>query len=253
MKSRTISPVIVAVIGTLACLLSVGLITYFLIMPSQTQISGFNDRIAAVGNDADPATKIAAQKDVVKATNDVVTIKNLWHVKEVALMPAFNIDNRYAAWKQLSIELAQNLGPRIEKWIPHTGVASLSNITIGAPPASPNDISDAPLTIPISGGSLAVAGGFRAILNHIVLWNNFNRLVLIDNLALSGNSPFMQGTYSAEVIIFPQGGKLGNPIPQAGTAGGTTSGFGGGMPGGPPPGFGGGMPGGPPPGMGGHR
>jgi hypothetical protein len=100
------------------------------------------------------------------------------------------------------------------------------------------------------GGSLSVAGDFRQILYHVQRWNSFDRLVLIDGLALHGNSPFMTGTYNATAFIFPQGDdKIAQPLPKgegsAGAAGGAggPGGFPGG-PGGPPGGFPGGPPGG---------
>lgn len=225
MKSRGLSPLIVAVVGSILCLISVGCITNFMIMRTNQQIAAAQARIDATGIDWTEGTKQAALKDQKLATVQVNAAKVLWHEKELALMPQFNETDRYTAWKQISHELAENLGPNIERWIRHSGVTPVTAITLDPPPANPNGVTAAPLIIPISGGNLSVAGDFRSILNHIVKWNNFNRLVLIDNLSLKGNSPFMEGDYSAEVIILPQNGdKLGPPLAQAGGAGGAANG-----------------------------
>ncbi len=99
-------------------------------------------------------------------------------------------------------------------------------------------------------GALSVGGDFRSILYHVQRWNTFNRLVLIDGLALHGNSPFMSASYNATVYIFPQGDdKPAPPLPKGPGSGGTAPPGGPGFPGGPggPGGFPGG-PGGPRPG-----
>ena len=131
-------------------------------------------------------------------------------------MPPYDVSlPRMTAWQQLSNELTYNLGPDVERWIPRTGVTPLSTFSIAAPPNSPNAITNAPLIIPL--GSVNVQGDFRRILYHFLKWNDFNRLVLADGLSLHGNSPNMTATYTAEVIIFPQGDdNLAKPIDAAG-------------------------------------
>jgi len=158
-------------------------------------------------------------------------------------MPPYDVSDRFRAWKQISYELEAYLGPDIERWVPRTGVTLLSAVSVQAPPSSPNGITNVPMVIPIGGGSVSVGGSFRNILAHILRWNNFNRLVLIDNLQLAGTSPYMEGTYSAKVIIFPQNeDKIGAAIPEAGSGTSTATFGGAGGPGGPM----GGMPGGAP-------
>lgn len=228
------------VIGIVACLLAAGCIIYFMVMPLLSQTSAAEARYDAAKGDATPAANLQATKDLAQAKIDVNNTRAKWIVIQNSLMPAYDVSNRYTAWQQISKELSYNLGPALQRYMKTTGVVPLSSVAISAPPTNPNDITGAPLVIPVGGqsGSVSVGGSFKAILKHFQLWNNFPRLVLVDNLALHGNSPFMQGTYNAEVIIFPQNDqKLAPPLPWAAT-GGAGAGGGGGYPGGGYPGGG---------------
>lgn len=240
MRGTRLSPLVVAVIGIVLSLLAVGGITYFLIMPVLAQTTTAEGRYDAAKTDATPEAKAKATKDLAQAKIDVLNTQAKWASIQNSLMPPYDVSNRYTAWQQISQELSYRLGPSLQRYIRGTGVVPLSSVAISAPPASPNAITAAPLVIPIGGqnGQVAVGGSFKGILRHFALWNSFPRLVLVDNLALHGNSPFMQGTYSASVIIFPQNDqKVDQPLPQAALGGGGAGG--GGYPGG-----GGGYPGG---------
>lgn len=252
---------VVAVIGIVLCLLAVGGLTYFLVMPTQQQVDQDKQRYDAAYPDSTLPQQQLAQKDLVKAKHEVAQTQAQWTVIENTLMPPFDVSQRYTAWKQLSNELSYKLGPSLQYWMSHTGVTPLTSVTLPAPPSNPNAITAAPLVIPISGsstsgggfgggsgfggggypggggssgnGSISVGGSFRQILKHVQLWNNYKRLVLVDNLSLHGNSPYMTGSYGATIIIFPQNDtKVAQPIPTA--ASGTGNG-----PGGYPGSFGG--------------
>lgn len=217
MTSR-INPILIAVIGVVLCLAAVGGITYFMILPERTKSDAATQRYNAAYPDSTPQAQKSAQLDLVKAQGQVQQAQLQWRVIENTIMPRYDVSHRYLAWQQLSRELAINLGPSIQRWIPRTRVVPLTDITIAPPPASPNAITAAPLIVPISSGTLQVGGSFRNILYHIQQWNNFNRLVQIDGLALHGNSPYMQGEYTAKVIIFPQNDTaLDKPITAAGS------------------------------------
>ncbi len=218
MTASRLNPIIIAVIGVVLCLAAVGGITYFLILPERAKVDAAQQRYTAAYPDSTPQAQKAAQLDLVKAHGEVQQEQLQWRVIENTIMPRYDVSHRYLAWQQLSRELAINLGPSIQRWIPRTRVVPLTDITIAPPPASPNAITAAPLIVPIGSGTLQVGGSFRNILYHVQQWNNFNRLVQIDGLALHGNSPYMQGEYSAKVIIFPQNDTaLDKPIVTAGT------------------------------------
>jgi hypothetical protein len=251
MKLNRINPIVVAIVGVILCLMSGVGIYILLIQASQNRITAAEGRISAAGDVSDAAVA-SAKQSLAEAKVQVASANLGWRKRQDSLMPPYDVSNRFRAWKQISYELEAYLGPDIERWVPRTGVTLLSAVTIAAPPSNPNAVTNAPLVIPIGGGNMSVGGSFRGILAHILRWNNFNRLVLINNLQLAGTSPYMEGTYAASVIIFPQNeDKIGAVIPQAGGA--TTATFGG--PGGGAGAFGGGPggPGGPPPGAGSSR
>ena len=262
MKNLRIPPIAIAGIGSAIILIAVGLIFGLMIKPNQDEIAAQNSRYDQNYPDSTPTAQRAAQSGVVSAQKQVNEIKYTWSIYDQRLMPRYNVGlPRMDSWKQLIAELTYNLGPDIEKWIPRTGVLPLTSVSISAPPASPNGVTNGPLIIPIGtsgggggggggypgggggggypgggggggGGTITVAGDFRRILYHYQKWNDFNRLVLCDGLALHGNSPFMTATYTAEVIIFPQGDdSLPQTLPVAGGGAGASSGRSGGYPG----------------------
>ena len=234
MRSVRINPVAVAVIGSVLSILAVVLITFLLIKPTQDRYEAANARWNAAYPDSTQEAQASAKNQLAKNKAAARITYAKWDATQKALMPPFDVSQRYEAWGQLAHELSYNLGPSIERWITRTGVIRQTAITVTGPPNSPNDITGAPLRIPVSGGAIQVGGDFRTLLTHVVQWNNFNRLVLIDGLALSGNSPFMQGSYRAQVIIFPQNPlAIGKTLDEAGTAGGRAGiGGGGAFPGG---------------------
>ena len=254
MRSTRISPIAVAVIGSVLSILAVVLIAFLMIKPNQEAYNAADARYNAAYPDSTPMAQKTAKDKLIKAQKDARAIYAKWDATQHQLMPKFDVSHRYEAWGQLAHELSYNLGPSLERWMSHTGVIRMTNISIQAPPNSPNQITGAPIIIPISGGGLSVGGDFRSLLTHVVAWNSFNRLVLIDGLQLSGNSPFMSANYKAQVIIFPQNGdNVDKPIGTAGTGGATGGGYpgagGGGYPGAPGGGYpgaaGGGYPGAP--------
>ena len=233
------SPAVVAVIGIVLSLMAVAGITFGLIKPTQDKITVAQSRYDAAHPDSLPTAQAAAQKQLDAANLAARMTQNLWAQKDAALMPRFDVSNRFGALRQLTYELTQYLGPDLEhhaRLAGLIGVRSTSSFNLPAPPVNPNDITNAPVVIPL--GTITDTGHFRGILTNVYNWQYFNRLVLIDNLALHGNSPFMQGTYTATLYLFPQNDtKLPDPIPAAG--GGAATPVGGrpaspfGMPGGP--------------------
>ncbi len=236
MKTSRLSPPIVAAIGIVLSLLAVSGIFFFLIKPVQDQTTAAQARLDAASPDATDAANIQAKKALKDAIIQVALIKGQWAQREAQLMPPYDVggtkpEDRFHTLRQLTYELDHYLGPDLERQMRTTGITSTTKFSLPAPPFNPNDITNAPIVIPL--GSITVNGEFRAILTHFYDWQYFNRLVLVDNLALHGNSPYMQGTYNATVYIFPQNDdKLPAPIAAAGgaaatPAGGGSSAFGG--------------------------
>lgn len=246
MKLNRISPAIIAVIGVVLSLLAIAGLYFLLIKPAQDETvvqQGIYDQNYP---DSTPQAQKKAQKTLADAKVTVQQTKFQWAVKSAARMPRYDVSNRTMALQQITYELTRYLGPDIQRQLKVTGVKSDTQVVLPTPPLSPNDITAAPVVVPL--GTITVTGDFRHILKHFYEWQYFNRLVLVDGLTLSGSSPYMTATYTATLYIFPQNDdKLGPIIPGAGGGGTPTPGGGAG---GPPGGYPGGFRGGGPPGMG---
>lgn len=249
MNLNRISPWVVAAIGAALSLLAIAGIFFLMIKPTLDQTAAQQAIYDQNYPDSTPAAQRIAQNQLAAAKLQVKQIQFQWAVKSAARMPRYDVSNRNLALKQITYELTRYLGPDIQRQLKVTGVKSDTQVVLPAPPVSPNDITAAPVVIPL--GTITVSGDFRHILQHYYDWQYFNRLVLVDNLSLTGNSPYMTATYEATLYIFPQNDtKLGPVIPGAATGtgtGATSGGYPGGSPGGYP-GGGGRGPGGPPPG-----
>ncbi len=233
------SPWVVAAVGGVLSILAVAAIFFLMIKPAQDQLAAQQAIYDQNFPDSTPAAQKAAQKTLTQAKQQVQQIKFQWAVKSAARMPRYDVSDRNLALKQITYELGHYLQPDIQRQLQKGGVTSTTQVQIPAPPVSPNDITAAPVVISL--GTITVTGDFRHILTHYYYWQYFNRLVLVDELALTGSSPYMTGTYKATLYIFPQNDdKLGPPIPGApGGAGAAPGGAGapGGRRGGPPSGF----------------
>jgi len=246
MKLNRISPWAIAGIGAALSLLAIAGIFFLLIKPTLDATAVQQGIYSANYSDSTPVAQKNAQKALQAAKLKVQQIKFQWAVKSAAKMPRYDVSSRPLALRQITYELTHVLGPDLQHQLNATqGAKSPTQIVLPAPPLSPNDISAAPVVIPL--GTITVNGDFRHILAHFYEWQDFNRLVIADNLAFTGSSPYMTATYTATLYIFPQNDdKLGPIIPQAG--GGTAApgaGAAGGYPGaGGSGGFRGGSPGG---------
>ena len=243
MKLNRVSPLIIAVIGVVLSLLAIAGIYFLLIKPTQDETTVQQSIKDQNFSDSTTAAQKAAQKTLADAKIKVQQTKFQWAIKSAARMPRYDVSNRTQALQQLTYELTRYLGPDIQHQLKATGVKSDTQVVLPPPPLSPNDITAAPVVVPL--GTIAVTGDFRHILTHFYEWQYFNRLVLVDNLTLSGSSPYLTATYTATLYIFPQNDdKLGPIIPGAGGGTAAPGGGAGGFPGGPPGGFPGGPPGG---------
>ena len=237
------SPWVIAGVGIALSLLAIAGIFFLMIKPTLDQTAAQKAIYDQNYPDSTAAAQRAAQQQLAAAKLQVKQIQFQWAVKSAARMPRYDVSNRTLALKQLTYELTRYLGPDIQRWLNATpGAHSDTQVVLPAPPVSPNDITAAPVVIPL--GTITVTGDFRHILQHYYNWQYFNRLVLVDNLSLTGNSPYMTGTYTATLFIFPQNDThLGPIIPEAGTgtgAGATPGGSPGSYPGGSPGGYPGG-------------
>ena len=217
MKLNRISPWAVAGVGIALSLLAIAAIIFLMIKPTLDQTAAQQAIYNQNFPDSTPGAQRLARNQLAAAKLQVKQIQFQYAVKAAAKMPRYDVSNRNLALRQITYELTRYLGPDIQRQLQATpGAKSTTQVVLPPPPVSPNDITAAPVVIPL--GTITVTGDFRSILQHYYNWQHFNRLVLVDNLALAGNSPYMTGTYTATLYIFPQNDtKLGPIIPEAGT------------------------------------
>lgn len=221
MNLNRMSPWVVAGIGAALSLLAIAGIFFLMIKPTLDQTAAQQAIYDQNYPDSTLSAQNTAKKQLAAAKLQVRQIQFQYAVKAAAKMPRYDVSNRTLALQQLTYELTRYLGPDIQHQLRATpGARSDTQVVLPAPPVSPNDITAAPVVIPL--GTITVTGDFRHILQHYYNWQYFNRLVLVDGLTLTGNSPYMTGSYTATLYIFPQNDtKLGPIIPEAGTGTGT--------------------------------
>jgi Tfp pilus assembly protein PilO len=250
----------VFVIG-LVLMLLLGVAFWFL-GPAKTKqnLETYNGQIAQA--DSVISTEAAKKADLAKAKQEVAEKQALWRRTEMTKMPQPPIDlsdpkpeGQTKAMIRLWQEPAKTV-PLIERFALNTRkVIVTTNFGVGGQPTDPRAIPQSVIEWPL--GNITVQGTFPEIINYMKRWNQAGRLVAVDNFQISGKSPFLTGTASVTVYIFPKPNPQAPP-PQQGFGGGFNSGFGGGPidsggftpggPGGGPPGAvpGGAFPGGAP-------
>ena len=215
MKIYRLGPIVVSAIGSVSTLLAVTALIYLLIIPAQKRYDLAQKRYLAAVADASPAAFRQANADLAEAKANVGRVKFRWAYVEATKMPRYDVRNRVQALNQLSYELAQYLGPDLEHHLRQYHGKETAAFSVPPPPPTPNAITALPFAIPL--GTVTSRGSQQNVLSQFRDWGYFNRVVLLDNLALHGNSPYVQATYDATVYLLPQNDdKLPPPIPAAG-------------------------------------
>lgn len=243
------------IIGAVLAALIAGGIYYFLMRP-------LAERRAAADAKYEAAEQIALtrrQKEDAKkkAEEEVRKAEAQWRVYDRRYMysrdrtgnptvPLVDTSNLLRAMQQRWTEQSTVLGSLATQFLRSDNTVRVvqANIAVAPPPVDPNQAADQ--LVRLSLGTVTVSGTFENILRHAERWNRFKRLVLVDNLTLSGNSPRLTGQYTLTCFIFAHSGDTPPAaVPRAaGTAGAGAGNFpGAGIPGegglpgegGPPP------------------
>jgi len=235
-----VTPPIVAGIGAFLCILAAVLLYVLMIKPTQASLATQTARYLAVQTYT-KASVDQQQKLLAAANKSLADAIAQWNVYQLNKNPTIDLADRFQAWKQLYHELEFTLGPDIDNFLAKnkSGAIRLGTVHLPAPPNDPNDVKEAIIKIPIvldpfpapstgpggGGGAASVSGGFKASggggaapgagtggisvigtfdqdLNQVVSWNNFNRIVWVDHVSLSGYSPFIVATYDANIYEF---------------------------------------------------
>ncbi len=230
----------IAIIGSVLTVLAAVGIFFGLIRPLQDRMTAANalyesNEVNALRRPQVEEQRRAAQREVAAARREYARY-------EARYMPRIELTNLLNAVQQRWEEQTNTLGPLTLRFLRADRSVRIAQqaISVPAPPSDPNAANESLITLPL--GNVSVVGSFRNVLNHAERWNRFKRLVLVDNLTLAGNSPFLTAQYSLTCYIFTRGTAQGT-VPSAGGQDGGGGGFGGG--GGYPGGDGGaGYPGG---------
>jgi hypothetical protein len=232
--SKFVNPLTISLAGVFATAIAVGLIYFLLIKNTVTDLTAQTATYTSNVQNEGPGPKKAADATVTAATQQVQDVATQWAQIQEKKNPVIDFSNVMLAWNQYINEVNFKLSASIEQWMPSTGIKPLTAITTPSASSDPNSaVAKNPIIIPLnSGGAISVVGTFPQILHHIAAWNNFNRIVVVDKLALEGISPWLTGTYTATVYEFPiNGDKPGTAVPSTAGAGGGSATNGG------PPGF----------------
>lgn len=191
----------VIIIGCTACVLvAAGL--YFLVIKKATE------RVDVLEKDLQEQTAIYARKPAAERQLAEVKLEYNRQLTEYmgfmrAKMPALTFADRPQGMIALWKEQIEVLGPMVQRWPAKTGVQLTSNVAVPAPPTDPNAIAAG--YIPVSLGTFSVRGDFGAIMAHVRKWNDFNRLVILGPVSISGPSPGMTAQYPVTVLLVPLG------------------------------------------------
>jgi hypothetical protein len=192
---------------------------YFLLVQPKSQLAAKYKAIYdPIAKYTDPVTGPqlldAAQTSLVNANKQAVVVGAQWSEVLNTKNPRIDYSDRWKAWLQWGTEADYDFAPRLNSFLKHTGVATLTSIAGPSFPSDPNAIPMGLLEFPLP--TITVFGSYNQIVNHLASWNRFSRIVVVDNLALQGYSPFMTGTYSATEYVFTRNaGKPGPPVPSA--------------------------------------
>ncbi len=230
----------IAIIGIVLIAIAEALILFMMWKPQHAKYLAAKARYDAAAATGNQASLEAAKQDVKKAEQSVKDALNNLDAQMRRRMPVLDFTKRDVGMIAMWYEQITKMGPLLESFAndPNVDVYPVS-FSLPAPPASPNDPLFDSEVLNFQLGSVSATGDFRSLMNHVRRWNNCRRLVLVDGVALSGNSPNLTVSYTLQCYVFPlaTGGKT-NPMWGAATAGGGMGPGGGGMMG---PGMGGGM------------
>jgi len=209
----------VAIIGALACIIAGTSMLFLMVKPAQARLAALQSRYDKAQSTWQRKAQVERELDDAKQKNHLMFWKLNYYMDHK--MPNLSFTNRTVGMVQLWKEQSIVLGPMLKRWPAKTGVKLTSNFSLPAPPVSPNSLETTLIKIPV--GNFSVTGDFATIMAHLRSWNKFPRLVQIDPVTITGESPTLTATYAVTVYIFPKG-EPGPTVPMAGGAAATGTG-----------------------------
>ncbi|HEY3282455.1 MAG TPA: hypothetical protein VGN26_09295 [Armatimonadota bacterium] len=208
----------VGIIGTVLALIIVAVAFFAFIKPTQAtieekkgELSGLQQKAQALGNNQTALVK--ARLDSAQAKSDLAQYES----KYMRVGPTRQVldfqgaNGRVTAMLALWREQAETLGPVLERYMNRAGVKLLSPIAVPAAPTDPNVINPSEIKLDFPG--IQVMGTWGNIMAFLRSMETFPRLVLINNVTLSGSSPLVTAAIDLSVIILPRNGDKAQIVP----------------------------------------
>lgn len=216
MRSKLKAAHVVA-IGLALCLVFSAAIFFLLIKPAQATGAGLESSLSGFQSKA--SQEQAAKRQLITAKQQQAqTLAQYAAFKDRYFRVAperqfISMSDPNKAMILLWKEQANTLGPLLRRSIQKAGVKLTSAITIPAPPTDPNQVPADIITIPVTG--VTVVGSFPKINAFLRGFAKFSRLVEVNNVTLSGESPNMQAQMDMTVIILPDDTNKHPTVPTA--------------------------------------
>jgi hypothetical protein len=256
-----LKPVHIAVIAVVLAIVIAVPMMYFWILPLRQENATLRSSIDGLEAQSSPQQLEAAERGIQEAQTYAEQIEDRFERVQTRLFrigtrpQVLDLSNPFNAVQVLSYERSQTLGPILVRWLNSQGNRLVSDITVPAAPANPNQI---PREVITNSFSVQVAGTFDSVMRLLRAAQQVPRLVRIDNVTLTsgageGQAPTgaINAAIAFTVLVFPETPDTVPlfPVPGGADAGGMGMAPGLGAPGmGMPPGMAGppiGPPGGP--------
>lgn len=230
----------VAIIGVVVALVALGVAYFAFIKPTNEQIAQKQSELEGLQQQAAklPSSQQALQRANLDRAKSQAALAR-YEARYMRVGPNRQIidfagqEGRTRAMLVLWREQAETLGPILERYMNRAGVRLLTPIAVPPAPTDPMAINPAEIRLDFPG--IQVTGTYRNILRFLNSLREIPRLILVNNVTLSGSSPLITAAIDLSVFILPRNADKAQPV--ASVAGGDTSGMGGGAfgPSGPSP------------------
>jgi hypothetical protein len=236
----------VAIIGAVIALILGGGFYALGFRKTNENLSTLNSRLTTAEGTISQRAKFQkqlddAKREVAEARSKFALYKNTKMPKPPIALQAEDSRGKVLEMMNLWAEprrlyhLAQKFALNTDK------VAVRTQFGVPAQPSDPSQIPTSIIELPL--GTVTAIGSLDDVLAYFKRWNQFSRVVAVDNLVLDGTAPLLQGTATLTVYIFPEvSDARANQTAMTDTSGGYGSGYGAGY---GPPGMMGGPPGSP--------
>ncbi len=202
-------------IGAITALVCALILFFVLIKPKMDETKVVTDSAASIEGSGGTASAVSQHKnDLVKAQATAVATNRNWLINDIKYMPGINFNGDLLdTYENKLIRIPALWGQWVAAWYDsqrNLGISRFPGVEfpVEAFPADPNSISQlSSLRFPRSGfWNVGVeAKSFDQAMAHLRRFNNMQKhgMPVIDNVALSGQSPNLSMTYTLALYVIP--------------------------------------------------